>query len=67
VSESGPTQPRRKGTCRLFDKDFNLLATWPSDGKLYFVEDSEDGRRSGIITEIKFAASTETTESAPRP
>ena len=44
-----------KGTVRLWDKEFNLLATWPSDAKIYFTFDREDGERvSGPLTvEVK--------------
>lgn len=45
-------------TCRLYDKNWDLIAEWPSDENLYFVEDGEDGsRKSGIVTDINFAHS----------
>jgi hypothetical protein len=42
----------KPGTCRLYDKDFNLLATWATGDKLYFVDDRQGQRLSGVVTEV---------------
>jgi hypothetical protein len=44
----------KPGTCRLYDKNFNLLATWSTDEQLYFVEDLAGQRQAGPVTEVRY-------------